>query len=326
MHFGAGLYATMSAAVYFEDPCPQPSLSQSIAKILLAQSPAHARLAHPRLNPNWKPDENDYDKAKAIGNAAHALILGRGKNIVPVQIPAREKKGRNWVTIEPVTLVDAEDFKTDAAQEERDRIAEAGDVPILRKHLDVAAAIHAAAREQIDLAGCPEAFTEGNAEVVMIAYDEEYGIYLRSMVDWMYDTCLLYDLKTGMTSAAPQAIPMRILNQGWDIQAAMQERILDILDPDNRGRRRFRFIAIEDDEPYALTVNEMTEAIMEFGRRKLRMALAIWRDCLKRNVWPAYPAMVLRPEMPGWAENAWLDRESRDAERAPLVPEVLYAG
>ena len=40
---------------YLSDPCPEPSLSRSIADILMAQSPLHAWCAHPRLGNKSEP-------------------------------------------------------------------------------------------------------------------------------------------------------------------------------------------------------------------------------------------------------------------------------
>lgn len=65
---------TMSAEAYHQDPAPQPSLSSSIAKILLDQSPRHAWLAHPKLNPNYVAEE---DSRFDIGTAAHVMMLER---------------------------------------------------------------------------------------------------------------------------------------------------------------------------------------------------------------------------------------------------------
>jgi hypothetical protein len=73
-----GLYFNVSEADYRADPCPSPSLTQSLAKILLAQSPRHAWMAHPRLNPGWAPDD---DTKFDVGNCAHSILLGRGKEI-----------------------------------------------------------------------------------------------------------------------------------------------------------------------------------------------------------------------------------------------------
>lgn len=313
---GPGLYADMPTADYFADPCPQPSLNQSTAKILLAKSPRHAWLQHPRLNPKWVPKEKKYREDTAIGNAAHLLIAGgRGKRLEVIQIPERIKQSNKWVVPDPAKLVDADDMTTDAAKDAFKGIVAAGGTPILHKHFDVAETIHAAAREQLALIpGCATAFREGNAEVVMIAYDEEYDIWLRSMTDWMSGLTLDWDLKTGFQSAAPHELERRMINDGWDIQAAMKERILDILDPDNQGRRSFRYVAVEDDEPYGLTVTELPESVMESGRRELHRACRLWSECLHSGKWPGYPPLINRPELPGWVERKRLDREVSEAE------------
>ena len=66
-----GIYADFPVADYFADPTPEPSLTQTLAKLLLERAPIHAKYAHPRLTP-VVPDEDDpaerYDKARAIGN------------------------------------------------------------------------------------------------------------------------------------------------------------------------------------------------------------------------------------------------------------------
>ena len=46
---GPGIYPGISAADYHADCAPEPSLSSSIARTLLAQSPLHAYHAHPRM-------------------------------------------------------------------------------------------------------------------------------------------------------------------------------------------------------------------------------------------------------------------------------------
>ncbi|WP_242401117.1 hypothetical protein [Acetobacter okinawensis] len=45
-----GIY-DLPEAQYHADPCPTPSLSNSVARILLDESPMHAHFSHPRLNP-----------------------------------------------------------------------------------------------------------------------------------------------------------------------------------------------------------------------------------------------------------------------------------
>jgi hypothetical protein len=291
-----GIFRDMSPADYFADPCPQPSLTQSIAKVLIDRSPAHARLEHPRLNPERRDDGGDYSKALAIGNAAHKLILGRGKQ---------------------VHVIDAPDFRTGSAKSARDAAALAGFTPILQKHHSASEDLAIAVRRQLNEFGLVRAFREGcgNGEVV-IAWQED-GVWFRSMIDWVDNsspTC--FDLKTSGRSAAPHAVPQTMAEAGWPIQAAFQERGLDVLDPDNAGRRRFLFVMVENEPPYAVSVHELTKAVMMIGRKQLAYAVRTWRDCIESGDWPAYPPLINMPEYPGWREHQWLAREIAEFEGA----------
>ena len=82
-----GIYRDFPTAAYFADCCPEPSFTQSLAKILLDQSPRHAYQAHPRLNVQPADEDDAYDKSRAIGNAAHAMMLGRGKVMAVEDFP-----------------------------------------------------------------------------------------------------------------------------------------------------------------------------------------------------------------------------------------------
>jgi len=163
---------------------------------------------------------------------------------------------------------------------------------------------------------------------VCLAWEED-GIWFRSLVDWLPNDMLLpYDYKTTSVSCAPWSLPHLMVDGGWDVQAAMHERGLNVLDPGNAGRRHFRFIAQENKDPFALVAVELTEAVMTIGRKKLDYAIARWRDCMKSGVWPCYPRELQHPEYPTWAERGWLDREVAEAEQmaAPPPGNVLAAG
>lgn len=49
----------LDESTYHADPCAAPSLSSSIAKVLLFKSPLHARYCHPKLNPQHQSEEKD---------------------------------------------------------------------------------------------------------------------------------------------------------------------------------------------------------------------------------------------------------------------------
>lgn len=296
MTLDQGIHFDVPSAVYFADPVPQPSLTQSIAKVLIERSPLHAWHEHPRLG--GKPDENasdedepaeKYDPAKAIGNAAHALMIGRGKEIA---------------------VADFDSWRKGEAKKIRAAAEAAGVVAILQKHF-------VRARNMVEVASqrVPHAFGDkGNGEVVLIW--REGDLWLRTMIDWLSPQReLIHDYKTTGLSCAPHAIPALMLNGGWDVQAAMQERGLDALDPRGAGRRKFRFVSQENTAPYALTVCELPEAVITMGRKKLDYAIRLWGACMRANVWPSYPPEVVYPEYPGWAEQKWLTREVEHEER-----------
>src|SRR6185312_5568438 len=70
-----GLHDGIDPKLYHSDPCESPSLSSSLAKIIIDQTPKHAFVCHPKLNPNFAPkDDARFD----LGSVAHELILDRG--------------------------------------------------------------------------------------------------------------------------------------------------------------------------------------------------------------------------------------------------------
>lgn len=290
-----GVFREFDTASYFADPTPDPSFTQSLAKILVEQSPLHAFHAHPRLfvPVDGEEDDEKYDKAKAIGNAAHALMLDRGKTMAVGEYKDWRKK-------------EAQAFKAEAL--------DTGKEPILRKHFEIAGMMVEAALDQLSkIHGCQDAFTNGDAEVV-IANDES-GLWLRSMLDWITpDLRDIWDYKTSGMSASPYATGKLMASAGWHIQAAMHERILDAIDPKGAGRRRFFYVCQENEAPFALTVNQIGEAPLTIGRKIVDYAIKAWGHCLKKNVWPAYPMRIIQPDLPVWAESGWLTREERESD------------
>lgn len=295
-----GIYLEMSAAHYHADPCPAPSLSQSLAKILLAKSPLHAWHAHPRLNPDYVHDDaTKFD----IGNVAHKMLLGRGKEIV--------------------VLEDFDDWRTKEAKALREAAASEGRLAVLGKHAARADRMVNAARAQLELRGLGDLFgADGDSEVV-VAW-QEGSIWLRQMIDWLSEDRLIFaDYKTTGESAAPDALARKMVNDGWHIQAAMGERGLDALNMMRGSDRKFLFVVQEDTVPYALNVVEIAADPLVMGRKMLDAAVGTWSRCMRVDRFPGYPLDIVTPEFPGWAEQQWLDREIKDAARARMPDDDL---
>ncbi len=149
----------------------------------------------------------------------------------------------------------------------------------------------------------------GSGEVV-IAW-EESGLWFRSLIDHLSsDLCFVNDIKTTGQTIPPWDCGRKLAEDGWDVQAAMIERGLNVLDPKNAGRRVYRFILIEQVPPFGVVVNQLTEANLSMGRRKLQQAIYAWKDCLGSGVWPAYPPVIHFPEYPPYAAAKWEEREA----------------
>lgn len=291
----AGIYRDIDSAVYYADPLPTPSFTQSLAKVLNDQSPMHAREENPRLaSPTEDDDEAEkYVKAQAIGNAAHKMILHRGKD---------------------VEIIDAKDFKGGDAKKLRDEANTAGRVPILKKHMLIADRMVQRAYEQLLVHEDRDAFTNGSGEV-MICWQED-GVWFRSLVDWLsHDLRTVDDYKSSGMSMAAHVLGKRAEAGGWHVQAGMIERGLNVLDPDGAGRRRFRFIAQEQaGYPFGLNVMHMNEYWMTFGRKMIDQAIERWKIAIQSGEWECYPTRGITPDFPGYRETDWLAREVAYAE------------
>jgi len=281
-----GIYA-MPEETYHADPCPAPSLSASIAKRLLQDSPRHAWTAHPRLNPLFEPEQR---KIFDLGKAAHALMLGSDDQF---------------------EIIDASDYKTKAAQAARDDAYAAGKTPILVGRWAETRAMVAAGRQQLHAhQEARDAFTVGKPEQVIVW--REGDMWCRSRLDWLphmlIEPLVIDDYKSTGASAHPNEWGRRSLfDLGYDIQAAFYIRgVRALTGLQNVG---FRFVVQETEAPYALSVIALTPATLALAERKVEYAIELWRWCLTNDRWPGYPNRTCYIDVPPWHESQWLGRE-----------------
>lgn len=278
---------TVDAPTYHADQvADQPTLSSSIAKLLVDASPAHARANHPRLNPNYKPEDDD---KFSIGTCVHALLL-QGEQVFD------RLAYDSWRT---------NDAKA-AAKEARAH----GRIPLLDKDADRVDEMLEAVRAQIGaLEVDPLPFTDGTPEVTMV-WDEQ-GVACRARIDWLHaSTLVIDDLKTTSRYANPEAWQRGPLyDHGADLQASLYLRGLRAV---TGVDAKWRWIVVETQPPYALSVIAPTAAVLALGDAKVDLALRKWRHCLETGSWPAYPRTVVDAELPAWIESRWLEREARE--------------
>jgi hypothetical protein len=282
-----GIYA-INAAEYHADPVEQPSLSASIATILVQQSALHAKWAHPRLVDNPTREEA---RAMDIGSICHALIL-EGENVSVV--------------------IEAENYRTKAAQEARDAARLAGKFPILAKEMEDVREMMGACLNQLAVheeALVRDAFKLGRPEQTLV-WREPNGVWCRMRADWIHSSYpVIYDYKTSGRSAHPQNISRIAAANGWCLQEAFYRRGFKAVfgqdhEPD------FFFVCQENYRPYALTVFEVSPQDRALADHQVEYAILTWRECLSNDRWPAYSDHVERITSPPYVESSWMEREA----------------
>lgn len=283
-----GFHPDVIETRYHSDPAPEPSLSNSIAKLIYDKSPRHAWLKHPKLNPEWTPEDKDPKRPMEIGTAAHKMLLGKGRN---------------------VRVIDYPDYKPKAAQQERAAAYAAGDAPLVRDDAESVEALVKAAREQIaDDPETREFLDPGQSELTMLWRDKG-AIWCRGRIDRLPNTALegghvtVFDLKTTGASAHPEEYPRTFYDADHDTQDPFYRRGIRTLIPGIRTIK-FVFIVIEQKPPYAMKPYVLGGQAAAEAEEKVEIAIDTWGACLRRNEWPRYTKGVHHIDPPTWRSYA----------------------
>jgi hypothetical protein len=279
----------LPAAAYHADPAIKPSLSNSIAQILIDQSPMHAWLQHPRLNPNYEREQkNEFD----LGSAAHVMLL-EGRDDCIVQVAAD-----NW--------------RTNAAKEQRAAAQANGQYAVLARQYDDIVNMVSAAKKFINTTELAGIFDKGESEQTIVWQDPS-GIWCRCRPDRLSaDMSVCLDYKC-TTTAQPDAFIMQIGRMGYDLQA---EFYIDGVRDYTGEEPTFVFLAQENKEPYACSLVALSNTYREVGKAKVKQAKKIWAKCMADNSFPGYSNLIHYGEPKPWdlikAEQAISEAEEVD--------------
>lgn len=293
-----GLFAIDEATYHADRVCETPSLSSSLARVLLNESPLHAWHKHPRLNVTPEDEADETKTTMDVGKVLHAMLLGNGAE---------------------VAVIDAKDWKSKGARDERDVAREAGLTPILAKDYKRARELLKLARQQAaNYAELPDLLGPGTI-FEHVAVWQEQGIWCRAMLDMIHvyaDFIAIVDFKSTERSAAPIAIDRQIFNMGYDVQLAFYRRgvmrLLKALHGSKAPRVRCFLMSQERMGPGALSIVELDRDVLSLADKKVAAALQLWKTCLTADQWPAYPPFVGTVTLPVFVEKSWLDREVAD--------------
>lgn len=271
-----GMYFDMPCEAYFADPCPAPSLNNSLIDTLLYQTPFHVAAKHPRIQGDEELVKKQTE-AMCLGSVVHRLALGAGKDYA---------------------VLDFDDFRKKDAKAARDEAIAADKVPILGHVYETASAMAPRVRAHLDEMLLGEPFV---SEVV-IAWKiaTKHGeIWARAMIDaWCPSLKLAVDLKTWM-DASTEAVAKKVAREGYDTQAAWYPSGLGHLIGEP-GRVRFAFLVVEKEAPHASQPFELDEAWRSSAWDLCEEAAELFAQCLKAKAWPGYPRDPQLLSPPDW--------------------------
>ncbi|MGH3680595.1 MAG: PD-(D/E)XK nuclease-like domain-containing protein [Natronosporangium sp.] len=281
-----GVY-DLPAEVYHRDPVPGGSLSQSGAKLLLPPScPALYAYEQEHGRPGRRLSRHDAAPLR-IGGAAHRLVLGAGAEI---------------------ERVEADSWRTKAAQATGDAAEAAGRIPLLTAEHDQVLAM-AAAVEQHPIAGPLFRPGSGRPEQSLFWRDQAHpDVWRRARPDWLphpgSGRMILPEYKTAK-SAARDAVERAIWDHGYHIQDAWYcDAVLAL---QLAGEVAFVLVVQEKTPPYLVHVVEPDAPAVRVGRLQARMAIDVYRQCRRTGRWPGYAEDVTLVSLPPWAQRQFTE-------------------
>ena len=288
------LIENMSFADYLGDPAPEPSVTAGILRELLTGTPRHVYERTPRLNARAEVESKaEFD----LGSAAHALFVGHGADLDVIQ---------------------ADNWRTNAAKDQRVTSYQAGHTPILEKDFARVSAMADAATRQFGQHAAIGLLLKAMQREATIIWNE-VGVTNRCRPDFVSSApsgtaAVIVHYKTTATRLSPAALPRYAAGAGWDLTAAHYAAGVAAL----TGHEPRQFFAVQENTPpYLGVVIELDPIFVACGTMCRELALVIWARCLRENVWPGYPSGTLRLECPPWHESmmtAWKDAALEDGE------------
>lgn len=269
-----GIYDDIPHEDYHADPVPGGSLSSTWARWMTDDEMCPAKV-------RWQidhPAAREVTEDMEIGQAYHTKVFGQGPEIVAVE---------------------ADDWRTRAAQEIRKAARAEGKTPLLARTLAEVDEMVSVLRADPHAAAI---FSEGKAEQSFF-WQDRHDIWCRGRVDWLPTPregrrLIVPDLKSAKC-AAPKVFGSAVMDRGYAQQADWYLRGLRALGIADESSI---FVAIvqEKDPPYIVQPIQFTEDDMAVGRILNDRALDLYAECKASGKWPRYADGFALASMPSW--------------------------
>jgi hypothetical protein len=269
-----GLHYGLPAKAYHADPADAPSLSSTIARKLLTESPAHAFLAHPRLGGG----DHESTESMGLGSLVHSLM--------------DDNEDKDWV------LGPFDSYKGGEARAWRDATALAGKLPVLQRDLSDASPIADALRSKVSLPAT-------KSEVTAVWKDGD--VWCRARYDRLALTATsasVWDWKTSSSDLSDRGIIRTIAKYGYHIQVAHYLRGLAAVTGLPKSAVEMTLVFVSVTAPYTVRQVRLSDTFLGEGYRKADEAIAMWAECLASQDWSdPREAGVFEAEMPAYMEE-----------------------
>lgn len=283
-----GLYYNYPSEAYHADVPPhglegshRAALTQSIAKVLCTQSPAHARLASGWYRRQIGLPDREPTTAMRFGTMVHELVLRPGGSrdmYAPFDGDNRTREGK-------------------AASQ---AILQSGLLPLRSAEYDRLMRTVDAAKLELKLALDIDVETLPDPAFEVSAYWTEDNVACRGRFDiYLPDRNLIVDIKTAHDANQTEQ-SVHHIKYGYDIQHAAYcsaIKALGMSDPD------MAFVMVETEAPYATSTVRHGSQLRKHGLSRWRRAKALWAQATANDEWPAYsaPGLVIDLGCPHWA-------------------------
>ena len=128
-------------------------------------------------------------------------------------------------------------------------------------------------------------------------FGELEGVAVRCRPDILREGLLLADLKT-TEDASYSSFQRSLANFNYHRQAAFYCDLVAQVTGEKYDT--FTIIAVEKKPPYAVQVFVLDEDTIAKGREEYQRGLALYRECLLTNRWPAYSEAAIPLNLPSW--------------------------
>jgi len=247
---------------FYDRKWDKPYLTPSLARTLLAKSPAHARLACPFF-PEYAPRQPT--AAMIEGTVVDEMIIGDPQRVV---------------------VVDAPDWRTKAAKDKRDDAIAAGKIAVLTETAARCAMLASRLRDALECNG-----------VELTHCSLRHRLFWRSedvdcsgepdIVDHSYDPPVVIDIKTTTICPTADNWSRHVAGMGYDIQAATY--------CEAAAAGNFAWLVIETVPPYSVVMHIASAALLRVGRQQWDAAKKLWARCIAGNDFPGPEDGIIDP-------------------------------